>query len=107
MTARGVFSSWETLAIKSVRRVSVPESSWAILLKQSAISPKPSPASRLCKSGTRAEKSPWVICSAALMIFRTGRPTIHFRRRPSMRVHSSASSRMLRNVTLAAASTYS
>ena len=104
MTASGVFSSWDTLAMKSVRSVSMPASSCAILLRHSAIVPKPSALSMVCIGGMRTEKSPFMICSAADVIFRTGRSTMIFRRMPSITVHKRLSKSTLRKVTLAACS---
>ena len=93
--------------MKSVRRVSIPESSCAILLKQSAMTSKPSAVSMLRISGTRAEKSPCIIRSAALDIMRTGRPTMNLRLTPSSTVAAALSSSMFSAVTCAALSTYS
>lgn len=54
--------------------------------------------------GIRTEKSPFMICSAALTIVLTGRSTSHLRRRPSMTVHKRLKNRMLTKVSLAALS---
>ena len=84
----------------------MPASSSAILLKASAISPKPSASSSAETGGTRTEKSPFIICWAALTIFLTGRSTIRRRRIPSMTVQRRLSNRTFAKVTLAADSIY-
>ena len=87
--------------MKSLRSVSMPESSCASVLKAAAISSKPS-SPNTPSGGMRTEKSPRVIFSAARRISRTGRVTIKRRRTSSAAVHSRLRSSTLTKVRRAA-----
>ena len=79
----------------------MPESSCASLLKDSAITSKPS-SPQTPSGGMRTEKSPLVIFSAARVICRTGRATRKRRRTSSTTAHSTLSSTTLPKVSWAA-----
>lgn len=95
-------SSWDTFAMKSVRSVSVPESSWAMRLKQAAISFSPLWLSRLGVGAMRTEKSPCMSRSAASRIRRTGLSIRWWRRTPSSSVSAPVSASTLTSVIRAA-----
>ena len=107
MTASGVFSSWDTLAIKSVRSVSVPASSSAILLKQAMISLNRFSPTGLGMGRSLTEKSPRIIHWAPSVICLTGRSMVILRRMLSMTVQARLSSITLPKVSLAARLTFS